>query len=221
MRSSSEQQESIDGSSYHELQVLEELEKSADVSQRQLSQRVGIALGLTNTMVRNLVKKGYVRANQASWKRWVYALTPEGFTHKLRLTVAYIHRVMDHYRTVRQTLREDLAPLALHQESRVAIYGTGEFAELVYLGLREIGIEEIDMFAPGGGDGSKFLAMPVKDARSLRPDDYDRVLVAILNGPEELTMQLTGGRGDEGKIVVFFPGGHGPGANGADWKEQE
>ena len=190
------------------MEILNELENSADVSQRQLSHRVGIALGLTNTMMRNLIKKGYVRANQASWKRWVYALTPEGFSHKLRLTVAYIHRVMDHYRTVRETLREDLKPLALHEESRVAIYGTGEFAELVYLGLREIGIEEIDIFAPGGGDGSRFLAMPVKDADALKIDDYDRVLVAILNDPEELTKRLSGLNGDEGKIVSFFPVDH-------------
>ena len=90
MRSKHEQQEPNESGSYKELQILTELEDAGDITQRQLSQRVGIALGLTNSLLRNLVKKGYIRGTQANWKRWAYALTPEGFTHKISLTVAYI-----------------------------------------------------------------------------------------------------------------------------------
>ena len=143
MRSHNEHQGTMEESTYRELRLLLEVEDKPDATQRELSQRVGIALGLTNVMLRNLAQKGYLRSTQANWKRWLYALTPEGFSHKIRLTVAYIHRVLDHYQNVRQTLREQLEPLALNAESRVAIYGTGEFAELVYLGLRDLGIEEI------------------------------------------------------------------------------
>ena len=207
MRSKNEQQEPADPTAYRELQILSEVERTAEVTQRQLSQRVGIALGLTNALLRNLVKKGYVRGTQASWKRWMYALTPEGFSHKIRLTVGYIRRVLDHYQTVRQTLREELAPLALHEESRVAIYGTGEFAELVYLGLKEIGIEEIDVFAPGAPSGTRFLAMPVRDVATLQPEQYDRVLVALLDGSEEVLVELQKQGAAKAKVVMFFADG--------------
>jgi len=134
MRSDHEQQEPVEPNSFRELRVLTEMEASSDITQRKLSQKVGIALGLTNTLVRNLASKGYVRSQKASWKRWVYALTPEGISHKIRLTVSYIRRVMNDYQTVRQILGQQLEHLSLHEESRIAIYGTGEFAELVYLG---------------------------------------------------------------------------------------
>ena len=168
--------------SHRELQLLSEIEGNPELTQRQMAGRIGIALGLTNVMLRNLAQKGYVRATQAGWKRWVYALTPEGFSHKFKLTIAYVHRVMDHYQTVRQTLREQLAPLALNEESRVAICGTGEFAELVYLGLKELGIDEIDVYAARVNGDSKFLGMPIREASTLQQYEYDQVVVAML-GP--------------------------------------
>jgi len=207
MRSKSEQQDPIEHGAYRELQILSEVERTAEVTQRHLSKHAGIALGLTNALLRNLVKKGYVRATQASWKRWVYAVTPEGFSHKIRLTVAYVRRVLDHYQSIRQTLREDLAPLALHEESRVAICGTGEFAELVYLGLREIGIEEIEIFASDSPPGSRFLAMSVRDVATLQPEQYDRILVAILGETGETLAELQNMGAVQEKLVTFFADG--------------
>ena len=179
MRSQNEHHGPIEESTYRELLLLSEVEGKPEATQRELSQQVGIALGLTNVMLRNLAQKGYLRATQAHWKRWLYVLTPEGFSHKIRLTVSYIHRVLDHYQNVRQTLREQLEPLALNAESRVAIYGTGDFAELVYLGLRDLDIENIDAFGTKDPPG-RFLGMPVHDLATLQPAQYDRVVVAVL-----------------------------------------
>lgn len=205
MRSGFEQQDPMESPGYKELQVLTEVEASSDITQRQLSQRAGIALGLTNALLRNLIKKGYIRAQKASWKRWVYALTPEGASFKVRLIVGYVHRFLDHYQRVRQTLREQLEPLALHEESRVAIFGTGEFAELVYLGLKELGIEEIDVFSSESAAMHRFLGLPVHDINALRPQDYDRVLDANLNQPPNGDLaRILDGDGDPDKLVTFF-----------------
>ncbi len=184
MRSKSEQQNSGEDPTNRELRLLTEVYSTPQASQRDLSLRLGIALGLTNALMRKLAEKGYVRVTQSSWKRWLYAITPAGFTRKIHLTVGYIHRFVDHYQKVRETLREDLEPLNLNAESRVAIYGTGELAELVYMGLRDTGIEEIDIFTPRDSVDGKFLGMLVKHSASLSPTDYDRVIIASLAGVE-------------------------------------
>lgn len=205
MRSRNEQQSPGEPNAYNELQVLTEVEASSDITQRKLSQRVGIALGLTNTLVRNLVNKGYIRSQKASWKRWVYALTPEGLSHKVKLTVTYVRRVIDDYQTVRHILSDQLGTLSLHQESRIAIFGTGEFAELVYLGLREIGLEEIDVFATNPTPSQRFLGIPVQDISSIRSQDYDQILVASLNQePTEELARVQKESGDPEKLFTFF-----------------
>ena len=204
MRSRSEHEELTDPLTYRDLQLLTEVEATPEITQRVLSRRVGIALGLTNVLLRNLAQKGYVRITQAGWKRWLYTLTPEGFSHKVRLTVAYIHRFLDHYQRVRQTLRSELEPLALNEESRVAIYGTGEFAELVYLGLKELGIAEIDIFGRRGSAGQRFLGMPVQDVATLHPEGYDRILVALLGELEAPLGDLQQLGASSQKLVTFF-----------------
>ena len=209
MRSSNEQLDSNASPSLHELQILQEVQETPEITQRQLSVKIGIALGLTNVLLRNFIQKGHVRVSQASWKRRIYSLTPEGIAHKLHLTVAYIDRVLNHYHNVRHTLREEMETLAVNSESRVAIMGTGEFAELVFLGLREIGIDDIEMFASTSSVGGRFLGMPVHDVETIRPEQYDRILVAILESSDEASGKLVNLGASPEKVVTFFAGNNG------------
>ena len=187
-----------------ELLLLDEVSRDAEITQRQLSKRAGLSLGLTNIVLRNLTQKGYIRITQAGWKRWLYNLTPKGISHKVRLTVSYISRVMDDFDRVRHTLAEQLDPLGLNEESSIAIVGSSEFAELVFLGLKDHGIDEIDVFGPGGG---KFLGMPVREIESLVSDRYDWVLLAILDDASESREGLLNQGVSDDKMVSFFRNG--------------
>ena len=204
MRSRSEHETTEDPLTHRDLRLLTEVEATPDITQRELSRRVGIALGLTNVLLRNFAQKGYVRITKAGWKRWLYGLTPEGFSHKVRLTLAYVHRVLDDYQGVRQTLREQLEPMGFNVESRVAIYGSGEFAELVYLGLKELGIESIDIFESSNSSGGKFLSLPVQDVARLEPQEYDRVLLAFLGNPQKIHAELRKQGVVREKLMTFF-----------------
>lgn len=204
MRSNGEHNNSPEPTDLRDLQLLSEVEQQPELSQRELSQRLGIALGLTNILLRNLVQKGYVRAAKAGWKRWFYNLTPEGVTQKIKLTVTYVHRVLNHYQKVRRILIERLEPLALHEESRIAVYGTGEFAELVYLGLKEYGVQEIQVFLSDPEPGLKFLGMPVHDISELRASDHDQIVVALLSISEERWAELNALAPNSDHLITFF-----------------
>jgi hypothetical protein len=207
MRSDLEQQKLAEPIDARELRLLAEVEFAPEATQRELSKRAGMALGLTNLMLRGLAQKGYIRATQAGWKRWLYNLTPKGFSRKLHLTIAYVHRVMDHYQSVRSTLREQIEPLNLNAESRVAIIGTGEFAELVYLGLREIGIDEIDVYDDGSLEGERFLGMPIRKVATLGESNYDRVVLGSLGVTPDDYSSFSSLDVTPEKMVVFFMDG--------------
>ena len=204
MRSDDEQTPVSESNSFRELRLLSEVQRRPGASQRELAKRVGIALGMTNLLLHNLAQKGYVRISQAGWRRWLYGLTPEGFARKIQLTLDYIHRFVDQYRKVRQTLRDELALEQLNAESRVAIYGTGEFAELVYLGLKDLGIEEIEVFDRSSIDGNKFLGMPVREMSNFQSNRYDRVVVAFLGEAKKQYSELRQAGVPPEKMVFFF-----------------
>jgi len=204
MGSKHEQQDQLTSTSHRELLMLSEVDEKPDVTQRQLSSSIGVALGLTNLLLKNLVQKGYVRVSKATWKRRLYTLTPEGFSRRLRLMTNYIQTVLDHYQNVRQTLRNQLEPLALNSESRVAVYGTGQFAELVYLGLKEIGVEEIDFFEENAAADLRFLGAPVMDVLSIKMGRYDRVFIASVGSTKPLMCVLEKQGLEQDQMVTFF-----------------
>jgi len=178
MRSEDEHLNSLDSSLYKELRLLEEVDRASDLSQRQLAHRLGIALGVANILVRSLAKQGYIRMTRLSWKRWVYVLTPAGMSRKLNLTFAYIERFVNHYKKVRFLLRQDLARLSLSKDSKVAILGTSEYAELAYLALKDLGVNDIEIFDLRSTDRD-FLGIKVSQMSEIHPERYCKIVIAL------------------------------------------
>ena len=195
----------VETDGYRELRLLSEVSRDPEVTQRSLSRRVGIALGLTNLLLRSLARKGYVRITRATWRRWVYTLTPAGFSRKARLTGAYIQGVLQHYQWVRQILRDELEPLGLNEESVVALYVTDDFGELVYLALRDLGVEQVDVLAPEGFPRDTLLGAPVRRVSALQPGHYDRVVAASLQDVEGARATLLAAGVAAGELITLFP----------------
>jgi DNA-binding MarR family transcriptional regulator len=176
---------------HHErnLEILAAIGEGNALTQRALAQRLGVALGLTNLYLKRLVTKGYVKVTEFSEKpharkRLRYLLTPKGLAEKTRLTYLYMDRSLGQYRLARQTLRTALSTLGASSGGgkRLALYGTGEAAELAYLTLKELGIEPMGVFS--ASPESTFLGMPVRDLRELRSADVDAVVVATFDRPK-------------------------------------
>lgn len=176
MRSENEHTNKVEDISYKELRALEEINQNPELTQRQLSRKMGVALGVGNLLLKNLAKKGYIKVTHLSWKRWIYVVTPKGMTRKLNLTLAYIESFLGHYRRVKKILKENLNSLTLNKESRVAIIGTGELAELAYLALLDIGVDEIDIY---GDEDDKpiFLGMDVRYVNNMEVNGYSKIVV--------------------------------------------
>lgn len=170
----------MDLESRRDLQLLEALEQEATITQRTLATRLGIALGLTNLYVKRLVRKGYVKCVTIAPNRIVYSLTPRGITRKARLTYEFMKYSLDFYRDARRHLRQSLAA-AVTAQKRVAIYGTGDAAELVYLLLKEMGLELVAVFAAEGNGA--FLGLPVRPVAEQDQVAYDVLIVAVLERP--------------------------------------
>jgi DNA-binding MarR family transcriptional regulator len=188
-------------------EILSAIDESDQLTQRALAQRLGVALGLTNLYLKRLAVKGYIKVTEfprkpAARKRLRYLLTPKGLAEKTRLATEYMGRSLRVYRQTRETLREALAHLGQDGHKRVALYGTGEAAEIAYLTLREFGLEPVGVFdrAP-----SEFLGMPVRDIRELAAEDVDRIIVATFDRPKVHVPVLVGLGIPAERLVLLHP----------------
>jgi DNA-binding Lrp family transcriptional regulator len=177
----------MDIEAHRDLKLLEAVAADSRVTQRRLSSRLGIALGLTNVYLKRLVRKGYIKCVNVQSNRISYLITPRGIAEKARLTYEFMDYSLHLYGEVRQHLRGVLQECAA-ADRRVAIYGRGEAAELAYLSLKEFGLEPVAIF--DGEGGKNFLGMPVRPLREHVDVSYDLMIVASLERSDRPQLAL-------------------------------
>ena len=84
-----------------EYRALKILEQQPDLTQRQLSEALGVSLGKTNYLLKSLIDVGWVKLDnfQKSDNKWGYAylLTPTGMTEKAAITLRFLNRKKQEY----------------------------------------------------------------------------------------------------------------------------
>lgn len=77
------------------LSIIKEIETNPVTTQRAVSKKLGISLGKTNYLIKELVKKGVIKggsfsANPGKLRKVSYLLTPKGIEEKTRLTYYFL-----------------------------------------------------------------------------------------------------------------------------------
>lgn len=142
------------------LDLLDLVATDANMSQRGLATRLGVALGLTNAVLKRCVKKGLLKIREAPARRYAYYLTPKGFAEKSRLTAKYLSHSLNFYREARQSYA-DLFKYCNNREWRtVAIIGASELAEIAHLAASESGVKIAGFVDPKRNEDT-FCGLPV------------------------------------------------------------
>ena len=171
-----------------DLLLLSEVERDAGVTQRSLSTKLGVALGLTNLYLKRLARKGYIKITTIPRNRIQYLLTPQGLAEKSRLTYLYMQHSLSYYRDMRARLKEMMSRLDGSHGQRVVIYGTTELAELAYLSLREMNIDCVGFI--DGSSRESFLSCPVSSPDQVGRWQFDWVLITDLEHASACEEQL-------------------------------
>lgn len=190
----------LDAEVWRDYQLLEAIEERSTVTQRTLAARLGIALGLTNLYLKRLIHKGYVKCVTTHPRRLMYVITPRGAARKARLTLDFMKYSLALYRDARHHVRRRLDG-RLGLRTRVALYGTGEAAELAFLLLREIGAEPVAAFDETGG--GQFLGMPVHRIAEHQRVAYDVLIVALLDRTQPAVNALVSVGVPRDKLVLL------------------
>ena len=90
------------------LAVLRLLQQRPDMSQRELSEALGLSLGKTHYVLHSLLDRGLVKAGNfrrsGNKLAYAYVLTPSGLREKLRLTRAFLSRKEAEFEQIQRTI---------------------------------------------------------------------------------------------------------------------
>ncbi len=89
------------------LKLIKEVESSPEQTQRVISTKLGFSLGKTNYLIKELIKKGFIKAqNFTSGKNKIkkaqYFLTPKGIEERFSLTYHFLKRKEEEYNNMQR-----------------------------------------------------------------------------------------------------------------------
>lgn len=115
------------------LKLFNEIETNKLQTQRILSKKLGVALGLANSLLKKFVKKGLLKISQAPMKRYKYYLTPKGFVEKTKLTTEYLKFSLQFYKISKSFFESEFSKLKDISYKEIVLIGTGELSEIAIL----------------------------------------------------------------------------------------
>ena len=170
------------------------------VSQRSLARDLGIALGLTNLLVRRLVRIGWVRAVHVKPNRVRYLLTPAGLAEKSRMSRAYFESSVQFYRQTRDRIQQQFCELSAGWPNaapgvpkRIVFYGAGEVAEIGYICLVETDLQlvgVVDVARTKPFVGLRVSSPEHLDGLALDGQPFDRLVVMSFGNTDALRAEV-------------------------------
>jgi DNA-binding MarR family transcriptional regulator len=128
------------------LGILEAIENNEDVTQRHLANNLGVALGLANSYLKRCVKKGFIKIHQAPANRYLYYLTPVGFSEKARLTAQYFSTSFEFYRRAGDSLKDVYTECKKNGWKNLLLAGSSELTEIAILRSQEQHIDIVGIY---------------------------------------------------------------------------
>jgi len=171
------------------LKILEKVDNDNTPSQRDLARDLNISLGLVNSFIKRLAKKGYFKIRHVPKNRIRYILTPEGVAEKSRLTYEYIRYSYNLYKDARQKLRKIYTDLEKQGVTRIVFYGAGDLAEIAYVSLQETNIELVAIVDDEKIDG-RFTRFAVTRPSRLESLCFDIILITSINSTELILQKI-------------------------------
>jgi DNA-binding MarR family transcriptional regulator len=184
------------------LHLLEMIAEDNACSQRDFSNTLDISLGLVNTFIKRLVKKGYCKVTTLPRNRIKYILTPAGAMEKTRLTYEYISSSYQYFKTAKKKLRLFYSNLEAEGFNRIVFYGAGELGDIAFLSMAGTQLELIDVIDPSMV-GQPFAHLVVKSPLRLKNQNFDVVLITVFDDHEMAVKTIQDAGVPEEKIRLF------------------
>ena len=181
--------------------VLQAIASGERVTQRSLSTELGVALGLTNLLIRRLIGKGYVKVSKAGTRHVRYLMTPAGWEALAAATRQSLENTLHLYTETREQIRSSLSQISSRcqpngdGQKRVVFYGAGDVAEIAYVSL-----QTTDLTLVGVVDDrrtGRFFHLVITEADQLSADAvgsvaYDHLIVTSLRHADAILAKLAG-----------------------------
>ena len=193
---------------YKEFMLLDMIEKNSNITQRDMSNTLGVALSMINSYVDEIETKGFINRKYKTVKNVEYYITPKGIERKKLLNISYLNASQKVFNSAKENIVMFLNQIIEKGFKNILLYGAGEVAEILLnviytdheIPLRVMGIVDDDI----NKQGKYLVNTKIVGSEDIKNIKHDGILIASYTNSKEIYEKLIRIGYNKSKVLRFF-----------------
>ena len=193
---------------YKEYMILDMIEKNTNITQREMSKTIGIAVSMVNDYLDEYEKKGFIKRKYLSTKNVEYIITKKGIERRKVLNIWYLKSTHFVYQSAKDDIFNFLNQIIRRGFKKLLLYGAGEVAEIILQVMNDDNSIPLDIVAVVDDDPEKqqktFVNLPIISINEINKYPHDSILISSYTHHEVIYNKLISINYPKENIIQFF-----------------
>ena len=188
--------------------ILDLIEKDANITQREISKTIGVAVSMINVYINEFEKKGLIKRKKHSTKNVEYFVTMKGSERRKVLNISYLRNSLKIYKSAKENIAIFINQINDKGFKKILLYGAGEVSEILLQSIltdKDIPIEIVGVIDDDyKKQGHALLGTSIMSLDSIGNIKHDGILIASYTNKNQIMTNLLNQNYDINKILNFF-----------------
>lgn len=193
---------------YKEFMILDLIEKDANITQRELSKSIGVAVSMINAYLDSFEKKGLIKKKKHSTKTVEYFVTKKGMERRKLLNIWYLKSSHEVYLSAKDNIIKFLNQIINKGFKKILLYGAGEVAEIMLQVMNDDNNIPLEVLAVVDDDMNRqnevIVNLPIISKENINQYEHDGILVSSYKHHEVIRRNLVEINYPLEQILEFF-----------------
>lgn len=192
---------------YKEYMILDMIEKNKNITQREMSKEIGVAVSMINDYLDEYEKKGLIKRKKHSTKTVEYFVSKKGMERRKLLNIWYLKSSHEVYLSAKDNIIKFINQIIQKGFKKILLYGAGEVAEIMLKVIDEDNLPLIVLSVIDDDSNKENTTIyKSKIVSPLKIDlfQYDGILISSYKHQKSIKYNLMNATISESKIITFF-----------------
>ncbi len=121
--------------------ILENIYNNGSLKQRELADKAGISLGMTNAILKRLIEKGWLMTKRLNSRNISYVVSPAGIEEIFKRSYRYFKRTIDDVRLYKEGIEQLVSEAVAAGYKTVALVGKSDLDFILEYACEKKGID--------------------------------------------------------------------------------
>ena len=188
--------------------ILDLIEKNKNITQREMSIAIGVAVSMVNNYLDEYEQKGYIKRKYLSTKTVEYFVSKKGVDRKKVLNISYLNDSLKVFKSASEDIVKFLNQVMVKGVKKILLYGAGEVAELLLhtikaskkISLNVLGVIDDD----SNKVGQQLVETDIISKNQIVDILHDGILISSYTNRFQIINNLLEHNYNRVKIIQFF-----------------